>query len=221
MSETLGASITPTRPSLHDTIERQARTSQNVGERPIWTGYAKVKDYPRSTGGNRTSDQVRTDADTGAFYVWLVKQRRPQAIVEFGTAFGVSGMYWLAGLEQNGGGHLYTFEPNGNWAEIADQNLKAVSNKYTLTLETFESSASRVLGEQKADMAFVDAIHTSEFVYAQYEVLRRHMARKSVILFDDINFSDDMRSCWQDIAKRPEIAASATIGQRIGMIELR
>lgn len=130
-------------------------------------------------------------------------------------------MYWLAGLEQNGGGHLYTFEPNGNWAEIADQNLKAVSNKYTLTLETFESSASRVLGEQKADMAFVDAIHTSEFVYAQYEVLRRHMARKSVILFDDINFSDDMRSCWQDIAKRPEIAASATIGQRIGMIELR
>lgn len=221
MTDTLPKSISPPVPRLNRVIERQARLSQGEGERPIWSGYEAVSNYPRSTVGARTSDQVRTDGRSGAFYVWLVSRRRPSTIVEFGTAFGVSGMYWLAGLQQLGEGHLFTFEPNADWAAIAKRNLDAISSSYTLSSGTFEELAGPALGNRQVDLAFVDAIHTSEFVYAQFEVLKRHMAPAGIILFDDINFSEDMQACWLDIANRAEVVASAAIGERVGMIELR
>src|SRR4029079_5422245 len=46
----------------------------------------------------------------GDLYAWLVAQRRPETIVEFGSGFGVSGMYFTAGLEEVRWGHLYSFE---------------------------------------------------------------------------------------------------------------
>ena len=221
MDRRLGRSLTLRRPSCHRVVKRQARLSQEAGPRPIWSGYAAVENYPRSTAGDRTSNDVRTDADIGAFYTWLVTQRAPTAIVEFGTAFGVSGMYWLGGLEEIAAGHLFTFEPNANWAEIADANLQAVSGRYTLTLGTFEANAKRVLGNAAVDLALVDAIHTSEFVFTQFEVLSKFLAPGAIVLFDDINFSDDMRACWNAISRRPNVAASATVGGRVGMIELQ
>ncbi|CAN5310584.1 hypothetical protein BH10PSE9_BH10PSE9_21780 [soil metagenome] len=156
----------------------------------------------------------------GRFYAWLAASRRPQVIVEFGTAFGVSGMYWLAGLKAATGGELLTFEPNTTWAAIADKNLAAISDRYTLTVGTFEDNAERVLAGRTIDIAFVDAIHTGAFVRAQYTILRRHMQAGGIVLFDDINFSDDMGACWSEIAIAPEVAASARIGNRLGIVEL-
>ena len=48
-------------------------------------------------------------------------QRRPEIIVEFGSGFGVSGMYFAAGLEDNQSGHLYSFEINDEWADVAER----------------------------------------------------------------------------------------------------
>lgn len=130
-------------------------------------------------------------------------------------------MYWLGGLEQVGAGHLFTFEPNSNWAEIAEINLKKVSDRYTLTIGTFEDNANLILKDTSVDMAFVDAIHTSDFVFSQYKILSQFLAPGGIVLFDDINFSDDMQACWSEIARRPEVAASAVIGGRVGMVEIQ
>lgn len=220
MAESLQNPLSPPEARLENLIEHQARVTQQQGERPMWSGYQAVSNYPHSTVGSRTSNQVRTNPRTGRFYVWLVSRRRPTAIVEFGTAFGVSGMYWLAGLEECKAGHLFTFEPNSDWAALAKTNLDAISDRYTLSNGIFEELAGPVLGQTPVDIAFVDAIHTSEFVNAQFEVLKRHMAPGGLVLFDDINFSADMRACWRGLAVRPEVVASATIGTRIGMVEL-
>ena len=45
-------------------------------------------------------------------------------------------------------------------------------------------------------------------------------ALASSALFDDIEFSDDMRQFWTEIATAPEVAASARIGERVGIVEL-
>lgn len=201
-------------------VRVQAAMTSQLGAKPLWDGYKELKDYPRDTTGTRSSDQVRTSEDLGGCYAWLAEQRRPDIIVEFGTAFGVSGMYWLTGLERAGSGKLMTYEPNDIWADIAEGNLRAISNRFILTRGTFEDNAAATLKPKSVDIAFIDAIHTSEFVYSQYDKLRPFMKDGALVLFDDINFSDDMRQCWNAVARRPEVLASAQIGDRVGIIEL-
>ncbi|HCP82576.1 MAG TPA: class I SAM-dependent methyltransferase [Octadecabacter sp.] len=198
-------------------IDRTTQTTE-AGRRPLWEGYAKVKDYARNTTGTRSAKQVSTRPRGGGFFSWLVQQRKPETVVEFGTAFGVSGMYWLHGIEAVGHGHLMTYEPNTDWAGFASENLASMSDRFTLTNGTFEENAARTLKEGTVGIAFIDAIHTSEFVNAQYKILRPYLAENAIVLFDDIHFSDEMRACWEDdIVKRPEIKASAQLGTRVGI----
>lgn len=42
-----------------------------------------------------------------------------------------------------------------------------------------------------------------------------------IILFDDIAFSDNMRACWSTVAAGADIEASAALGRRVGVVELR
>jgi predicted O-methyltransferase YrrM len=142
-------------------------------------------------------------------------------IVEFGTAFGVSGMYWLSGLQMNAFGRLLTFEPNEVWARIAGENLSVVSSRFELTVGTFEENIDRVLRPgESIDLAFIDAIHTSEFVRPQFEAVVARLAAGGLVLLDDIDFSRDMRSCWDGIREDDRVAASVEV-ERVGVVELR
>jgi predicted O-methyltransferase YrrM len=127
-------------------IEEIAMKTEKKGPLPLWKGYADVKNYPHAVGSDaaRSSQEVRTHRPTGRFFTLLTMKRNPLIVVEFGTAFGMSGMYWLVGLEKNGRGHLYTFEPNEIWARIAHDNLAEISNRFTGTMGTFEDNFSIV-----------------------------------------------------------------------------
>jgi predicted O-methyltransferase YrrM len=157
----------------------------------------------------------------GNLFANLVKKRKPSVIVEFGTAFGVSGMYWIAGLEANNYGELLTFEPNKVWAEIARKNLSAIGSRFQLVIGTFEENIDLYLGhDRRIDIAFIDAIHTSEFVIPQFKLVIDRLAPNGIILLDDINFSSDMASCWDRIALDSRVKASAALSNRVGIVEL-
>ena len=214
--------FTPPTPIDAPRIEARAAETERLGARPLWTGYAAVPNYPKATtDSTRRSNQVRSPAVAGHFYAWLAAERAASIIVEFGTAFGVSGMYWLAGLKGNSGGRLLTFEPNADWAGLARANLASISDAFELVTGTFEECIDATLPlDQRIDIAFVDAIHTTEFVSRQFEILVPRMAPGGLMLFDDIDFSEDMRSCWHAIARDRRVVASATIGRRLGIVEL-
>lgn len=201
-------------------IESLAKDTQKVGRLPLWDGYDALDRYRKMPDKTRSPNMVRTGPILGRLYTWLVQQRRSEIVVEFGTAFGVSGMYWLAGLEMAACGKLVTFEPNDIWSEIADINLQKISLRYKLIKGTFEENAPSNLSLGSVDIGFIDAIHTSEFVFSQYEILKLYMRPNGLIIFDDIAFSADMTNCWAAIARKPEINASLDIGQRLGIVEL-
>lgn len=205
-----------------DRIEARAAATERMGAKPLWEGYAAVPNYPRSTADSmRRSDEVRSSISAGRLFAWLAAQRTATLIVEFGTAFGISGMYWLAGLKHDPEGRLLTFEPNALWAEIARENLAAISRQFNLVTGTFEENIDSTLRPgQRIDIAFVDAIHTSAFVLRQFDILLPRMTPGGLMLFDDIDFSGDMESCWHAIALDPRVVASATFGRRLGIVEL-
>jgi predicted O-methyltransferase YrrM len=202
----------PRKLSAFDVIERLAAETQAVGPQPLWSGYGE----PGSAA--RTSEEVRTSTTIGKFFTFLAIERRPQLIVEFGTAFGVSGMYWLAGLEENGAGRLLTFEPNSVWAEIARRNLASVSSRFELIPGTFEANLDAVT--QPIDIAYIDAIHTSEFVIPQLDLVVARSAPGALVVLDDIEFSQDMRDCWQKACTHRDVIAAAQLGP-VGILEVR
>jgi predicted O-methyltransferase YrrM len=188
----------------------EARTAL-LGRQPLWEGYRE------GAGAARTSRDVGTAPAAGAFYTWLVQERRPRTVVEFGTAFGVSGMFFLAGLERVGAGRLLTFEPNADWRAAALRNLDRVGRRYVSIQGTFEENLSVV--DAPIDLAFIDAIHTSDFVEPQFELVRERLAPGGIVIIDDIDFSADMAACWRRLATRDDVVASVALGGRVGVLE--
>lgn len=220
-------------------IEARIAETARMGRLPLWDGYQEVRDYPRpvAPGASRSVKDVRSDAAICQFYLDLVTRKRPGVILEFGAAFGVSGMYWLAGLEEARQpetvgadlagdaadpaptrGELYSFEPNAEWCAIARANMASVSPRFHLTCGTFEDNVALV--PPRVDLALIDAIHTGDFVRAQFGLVRRLCAPGALVVFDDVNFSADMRAVWAEIQSSPGIRAAWMLGNRAGLVEL-
>jgi predicted O-methyltransferase YrrM len=198
-------------------IEAIAHDTNRQGPQDLWSGYKENNDR----GATRVPNDVRTNRLMGEFYSYLVQRAQPEIIVEFGAAFGVSGMYFLSGLETYSGGKLLSFEPNVVWAEMARSNLSKISDKYELVSGTFEENIGRVLpGDKRIDLAFIDAIHTKEFVLSQLDIVVGLANPGALIILDDINFSDNMRECWSMVANDPRFCSSAKLGDRVGVVEL-
>jgi predicted O-methyltransferase YrrM len=162
---------------------------------------------------------VSTTQDVCRFYSYLVTLKKPEVVVEFGSAFGVSGMHWLIALEANGAGTLYSFEPNTIWFDIARSNFAQISDRAQIFNSTFEEGYPSV--PHGIDLAFIDAIHTGDFVRSLLSLILEKASPGCLIIFDDINFSDDMRECWTQIAQDPRYAAVWDIDGRAGMVETR
>ena len=207
-------------------IEQIASSINALGPQPLWEGYRATyqhkPDVPWAQAAlSRTPDQVRSQAEIGCLFAWLAATRRPTLIVEFGTAFGISAMYWSAGLDQAGSGRLLTFEPNEGWHTIAATRLAEFSARAIPVLGTFEDKIADHLKQgETIDIAFVDAIHTSDFVTPQVELLITRLTKSGLIILDDISFSDDMRQCWQRWASDPRVTASVAVADRVGILEV-
>lgn len=198
-----------------DALAARIHATDALGPKPLWQGYRAGPDASRRAG------QVSKCRAEGAFFAWLVERSGAQTILEFGTAFGASGSYWLAGIEANGSGHLLTFEPNVIWAQIAVRNLAAVSSRFTLTQDMFENHVARLQAAgTQVDIAFIDAIHTRAFVESQLALVRTIAAPGALILLDDIDFSEDMAACWQALSQSGQFAAVYRLGARLGVLEL-
>ena len=157
--------------ALFHRIENAIQQTGEKGKMPLWEGYEQIPEYVQSTGpgARRSMTQVRTGQGICQFYTWLAVQRQPETILEFGAAFGASGMYWLAGV----------------------------------------------------GITLIDAIHTKSVVLEQFDLVKQVSAPGALVIFDDLNFSDDMWACWQEVCAASEVAAAWQIGKRVGIVELR
>lgn len=205
--------VRPRPPALAAKVQERVVATQRLGEQPLWQGYGE------GSTATRTPAVVSTQQAVGRFYSDLVRRLRPSVVVEFGSAFGVSGMHWLAGIEDNTHGHLYSYEPNEAWAKVAAENMRAVSARVTPVVGTFEEHVDATLSGQSIDLAFIDAIHTSAFVEPQFDLVAQRLAPGGVIVLDDIGFSPDMEGCWQRLSRRPA-ATVGTVTGRVGLLQL-
>ena len=130
---------------------------------------------------------------------------RGLTIVELGTSLGVTTAYMAAMDSRN---RVVTFEGCEAVANIAKENWKA------LNINNIECRIGKIDVEQLAgdiehlDVAFIDANHTYEGTCKYFDVLAGKVREKSVIVVDDIHYSEEMEKAWKAICADERVTST-------------
>lgn len=208
----VGARVRPSEAPREKEIEHLAALANQAGPLPLWVGYLGLSDQMQ-----RSADEVRIHRTLGRLLAQITISLKPRTVVEFGAAFGVSGMYLGAALESTESGWLWSFEPNQLWAAFAERNISTVCKRVTVVRDTFEDSVDRFV-PGPIELALIDAIHTSRFVSRQLNLVAERAQSGSVILLDDIHFSSEMSHFWASLEQDTRFDGAAEIGDRLGLL---
>jgi predicted O-methyltransferase YrrM len=135
----------------------------------------------------------------------MVKHFAPSTIVELGTCLGISTAYLAAaGCER-----LISLEGHPDLFKKAKEVLSTLDLKADLHEGLFNTSLDNILHDVgKVDMAFIDGHHTEEATLHYYHRLKPHLHEESVVIFDDIHWSEGMERAWETLKAREGVTLS-------------
>jgi len=141
----------------------------------------------------------------GELFNRLTGYFKPSSVLELGTHLGCSGLYFL----NNTNCELHTLEGCPQTQEIAKNVLKAYHHRTHFYLGSFNEKLIEALDQIKnVDLAYIDGNHTYEGTIWNYEKILPKITPNSVLVFDDINWSPDMKKAWDEIISKPEVSLS-------------
>ena len=129
---------------------------------------------------------------------------KPGSMIELGTSLGISAMYQSAG---NNNVSLYTLEGCPNTASVAREIFKENNfRNIKCIIGNFDETLPELLKKiEKADYVFIDGNHTYEATMRYFRLLKNYIHENSILIFDDINWSDGMKKAWSEIKSDPEV----------------
>ena len=140
----------------------------------------------------------------------LVKYFRPKNMVELGTSFGITSAYLAKG---NPDAQLYTFEGAASISNIAQNNFKHLGLK---NIELMNGDFGKTLPpflekNISIDFAFIDGNHREKPTIAYFESLLSHCNEHSILVFDDIHWSQEMENAWNFIKNNQSVTMSVDL----------
>jgi predicted O-methyltransferase YrrM len=158
-------------------------------------------------------------AKYGQLLYRLVKHFKPANSIELGTSLGVSASYLASAYPK---GKLTTMEGCPQTAAVAQQNFQKLGlNNVDLVLGNFNDTLAPTLEKlQKVDFAFIDGNHQEEPTVAYFEACLPYLHNDSLIVFDDIHWSEGMEKAWQRIQNHPQVQVTIDLFF-VGLVFLR
>ncbi len=134
----------------------------------------------------------------------LVNHLKPSTIIEFGTSFGFSTMYMA---KANPEAKIFTIEGVPEIAKIAKDNFtKLRVDNIQLINSGFDECLEKIEDEYKDRvLVFLDGNHKKEPTLKYFNNVINHISEESVIIIDDINWSEEMNEAWGIIKKSAHV----------------
>ncbi|MEP7169502.1 MAG: class I SAM-dependent methyltransferase [Bacteroidota bacterium] len=138
----------------------------------------------------------------------IVNYFKPETILELGTSFGITTMYMSsANIETK----VITLEGCSETAKVANvnfqnsgiKNIEQVTGDFNITLD------AAINKFEKLDFVFFDGNHQKEPTLNYFQKCLSKSHNKSIFIFDDINWSAEMKEAWKEIQNHPK--ATVTI----------
>jgi predicted O-methyltransferase YrrM len=137
----------------------------------------------------------------------LAQYIQAKNIIELGTSLGTTTLYLAKG---NPEATIYSIEGSTAVAGIAKEQFKLLECKnIDLRTGVFDDVLPQLLSESDAiDFVFIDGNHTKAATLRYFEMVLPRLNSNALVVFDDINWSDEMREAWEELKARPEVRLS-------------
>lgn len=112
----------------------------------------------------------------------LVRELKPEVIVETGTHRGMTTLYLADAVYHNGKGHIYTCDPF-EWGQVGNFRKFPELEK----LITFQLIKGSELKVDNIDFLFIDGFHGKQDVIDEVNALFPRLSKRAIVIFHD---------CW-------------------------
>ena len=142
----------------------------------------------------------------------MIVHYRPEQILELGTSLGIGTLYFAKASEKT---QIMTIEGCPNVAMWANHHLKwAEVNNVKLVIGRFEEQLPKILNYlPKVDLVFIDGNHRYQPTIEYFEQCLSKTSENSIIIFDDIYWSDEMLKAWDEIKNHPSVTQTIDLHQ--------
>jgi len=181
--------------------------------RPLRAGEKNPVPGPvKTTEWRWTAERSSITRHWGTFLFLCAKHSRPRTILELGSCAGISACYLAAASSSS---RALTIEGSSDLAKVAAANLREINPKAEVVNAMFDDALDQLLPELSGslDLVHIDGQHNRVSTIHYFERLQPHLNRGSLIIFDDIHWSDDMRRAWHDIAQTPSVSHAIDVGR--------
>lgn len=140
----------------------------------------------------------------------LAKEFKPDNIIELGTCLGITTAYLGKAAPQ---AQLVTMEGCPQTAAVAQQNFNELNLEHVnLIIGNFDEKLPEVINSlQKLDFVFVDGNHRKDATLNYFKWCLPKVHEHSILIFDDIYWSEGMKEAWQEIKSHPEVRVTVDL----------
>lgn len=140
----------------------------------------------------------------------LSRHFQPDNILELGTSLGLSSLYLAYGNPKS---EIITMEGCPNISKLANDNFRnAGMDHIKLVTGNFDDQLQDVLdGINSLDFAFIDGNHQEKPTIQYFEQCLAKSNPDTIMVFDDIHWSDGMEKAWENIISHPDVSLSVDI----------
>lgn len=137
----------------------------------------------------------------------LAADLKPGIIIELGTCLGITTAY-LAKAAPNA--WVLSIEGCPETATIALQNLKKLEiNNAELLVGDFDEILPKIIKDIPVlDFVFIDGNHRKEATLNYFKWCLSKIGENSLLIFDDIYWSQGMKEAWEEIKAHPEVSVT-------------
>ena len=181
--------------SNHDSIEIQ---DFGAGSRVAKTNNRKISDVAKGS---------LKPAKYSQLLFRMIDYYGPAQIIELGTSLGITTAYLASA---NTAAKVATFEGSATIAQIARQNHGSLGlTNISLQEGNFDEQLPNwLVNHKKVDFAFIDGNHLYKPTVAYFEALLEVVEDHSILVFDDIHWSQEMEEAWAQISGHPRVTLS-------------
>ena len=164
-----------------------------------------------SKPGQRTIASIARSAakskKMGQLLFRMIKFYQPPAILELGTSLGITTSYLALAKPDV---KVVTMEGSKEIASAARKNFESLSlTNIQLVEGNFDNTLSSIISQlSSVDLVFIDGNHRKEPTERYFLELLSKINNDSILIFDDIHWSQEMESAWETIKKHEVVRCS-------------
>lgn len=134
----------------------------------------------------------------------IVHYYRPATVMELGTSLGISTAYMAlanpaARVITGEGSKAIARQAIKNFRELSIQHIELVSGNFDDTLPAILKRSPAI------ELAFIDGNHRLEPTLRYFEQLLPNTTDHTIIILDDIHWSEGMEQAWQQVKDHPAV----------------